>query len=172
MAITARNLRFIELYIQYVVLGQAPEGKRCSAAQAYIDTGYRVRSLKAAEAAASRLLSNVNVSEIVERRKAEILEKQKLTTDKVLQELRMVGFANMADYYHPDGRLKEINELTREQTAAIQEVNVDKKGQKYYKLFPKLGGLELIGRNLKMFTDKLEIDKAPVSFEGEGELQD
>lgn len=157
MAITAMNLRFIELYIQYVVLRQAPEGKRCSAAQAYIDTGYRVRSVKAAEAAASRLLSNVNVSAEVERRKEEILEKQKLTTDKVLRELSLIGFANMADYYHPDGRLKEIHELTRDQAGAIQEVNVDKNGQKYYKLFSKLGSLELLGKNRGAFTEKIAI---------------
>lgn len=151
---TARNLRFIELYIQYVVLGQVPQGKRCSAAQAYIDAGFKAMN---PEVTASRLLRNVNIVAEIERRKQEILDKEKLTTEKVLHELSLLGFANMADYYKEDGSLKEIHELTRDQAAAIQEVCFDKKGRKTYKLFSKPGSLELLGKNRGAFTEKIAI---------------
>lgn len=155
---TARNERFIELYIQYVVLGQAPQGKRCSAAQAFMDAGYKSKN---PDVDACKLLKKPSIEAEVERRKQEIIAKEKLSTEKVLHELCLLGFANMADYYNEDGSLKEINELTREQAAAIQEVNVDKNGKKTYKLFSKVGSLELVGRNLKMFTDKLAIAGDP-----------
>jgi len=164
---TARNLKFIELYIQYVVLGQAPSGKRCSAAQALIDAGYKSKN---PDVDACKLQKKASIATEIERRKQEILNKEKLTTEKVLHELCLIGFANMADYYNEDGSLKEISELTRDQAAAIQEVCIDKNGRKTYKLFSKPGSLELLGKNRGAFTEKIAIggdaeNDAPVKTE-------
>jgi phage terminase small subunit len=161
---TARNERFIELYIQYVVLGQAPPGKRNSAAQAYIDSGYKVKDYRNAEVNASKLLSNPIIKAEVEKRKTEIMEKQRITTEKILKELGQVGFAVITDYFtwDEDGKvkLKPSKELSRDKAAAIASIEKTKDGFKI-RLHDKNGALELLGRNKGAFPNKVAIGGDP-----------
>lgn len=161
MALTARNLRFIELYIQYVVLGQVPDGKRASQAQAFIDAGY---NSKYPDVDACKLLKKPNVKAEVERRKAEILEQEKVTTEKVLAELRNVALVNPLDFFTWDEngnvKFKSSSKLTRKQAAAIAGIKKTKNGLEF-KFHDKTAALELIGRNLKMFTDKMMVGGDP-----------
>jgi phage terminase small subunit len=179
---TARNEKFIELYIQYVVLGQAPPGKRCSAAQAYVDAGYKSKN---PDVDASKLLSNPSISIEVERRKKEILDKEKITTEKILHELANLGFSNIQDYLlyteHGKVRFKKSRSLTRDQAAAIASVKVNKKdGSIELKFHDKVEALELLGRNRGAFPNKVAIGGDPdnpnsipvVIISGEDKLED
>jgi hypothetical protein len=162
---TPRNERFIELYIQYVVLGQPPSGKRASAAQAWIDAGYKPKDYHTAEVNASEFLSKPENKIEVEKIQIELLEREKITSEKILREISLIGFVNMADFYKQDGTLKQINELTRDQTAVIQEVCHDKNGKFLgYKLFNKIDGLDRLGRNKKLFINQTEVIQPPEGF--------
>ena len=75
----------------------------------------------------SRLLANVKVQEAVQKAKAERQERTEITADMVVKELQSVAFAKAADY--TDASLKYSN---------------------------KLKALELLGKHLGMFTEKIE----------------
>lgn len=150
--------------------------------RAAIAAGY---SKKTAESAASRLLRNVKVQTAIDGEIAERCEKLGLEADQVLGELVKLGFANMLDYITiADGEAYiDFSALTRVQAAAIQEITSetyedpipptpagkDEEGRVIYatkrtvkrtkfKLFDKRGSLELLGRHLKLFTDKLDVN--------------
>lgn len=144
-------------------------GKRAAIAAGY--------SKKTAEAAASRLLRNVKVRAAIEEQTSERCEKLGLEADQVLGELIKMGFSNMQDYIRvQDGdAYVDLSALTREQAAAIQEITSEtyreetgeyKDGKPVkrtvkrvkFKLFDKRGTLELLGRHLKLFTDKVDLN--------------
>lgn len=162
---TPRNIKFIELLIQYTVLNKAPAGKRNSAAQAFRDAGYKS---KRPDVDAFKLLEKPSIRAEFERRKKEVLSKMQVTTERIVQEMCRIGFSDISDYYDDEGKLKPLKQLTKEQTAAIAEVCHDKYGNLQYKLWSKTGTLELLGRYQKMFTDKVAIgqdpDGAPMSI--------
>jgi phage terminase small subunit len=138
-----------------------------NATRAYIAAGY---SENGAEVGASNLLRNIKVAEEVNKKTGKRLEKLEITADKVLQEIAKMGFANMLDYMNvEDGRITEFDysKLTRDQAAAIQEITMDTTGgagdgerrlvlRTRFKLGDKRGSLELLGKHLKLFTDKVE----------------
>ena len=138
------------------------EGK--SARAAYIAAGYKAAG---AEANASRLIRNHKVAARITELKAKAAEGAVATARQVLEELTKIGLANMQDYVGPRGQVVDVSELTREQTAAIQEVTVDtyldgdgenarevKKVR--LKLADKRAALVDLGRHHKLFTDKFE----------------
>jgi phage terminase small subunit len=100
-------------------------------------------------------------------RRAERLE---ISADKVLQEIAVLGFANMGDYIQvqQDGSFYiDFSKLTRQQKAAIQEATVEEytegRGDEArnvkrtkFKLCDKGINLERLGKHLKLFTEKHE----------------
>jgi phage terminase small subunit len=140
-----------------------------NATQAYIRAGY---SPKAANECAARLLANASIQRLVSEKLQVRTEKLEITGERVLSELAHMGFANMLDYIRPteDGAaLVDLSQLTREQAKAIQELTVDsyvegsgdaarQVKRVRFKLADKRGSLELLGKNLKLFTDKHEHD--------------
>jgi phage terminase small subunit len=140
------------------------EGK--SGRAAYRAAGYRVRA-RVADAAASRLLADVNVSARVAELKAEAAQGAVATAREVLEELTRIAFANMKTYVADDDTTKPISELTDAQASIIQERIVehyaegDGDGRRVvtkvrFKLCDKLGALRDLGRHHKLFTDKTE----------------
>lgn len=109
-------------------------------------------------------------SRIAEMRK-ERSERVQVDSDRVLRELCLLGFSNMADFLRnqEDGTaFLDFSMLTRDQAAAIQEFVVDEymegKGEDArpvkktkFKLADKKGALVEIGRHLGMFDDKLRL---------------
>lgn len=99
------------------------------------------------------------------------LDKLEITAERVLRELALLGFSNMLDYMtvNEEGSADiDLSELTRDQAAAIQEISVDMTGgsgdgkrelvpRMKFKLANKRDSLELLGKNLKLFTDKVEL---------------
>ena len=148
-----------------------------SQADAYKQAGYLVKSTAVADAAATRLLSNVKIAaaiaDAIKAREARTL----ITADRVLTELGRLGFSNMADYAEWDGegvRLKASSELTRAQTAAVIEVSehrtvttkTSKDGDVFstvntqvkFKLADKEGALDKIARHLRMYPKENGIE--------------
>lgn len=139
-----------------------------NATRAYIAAGY---SKKGARAGAARLLANVNVQAYIAKKQTKRLEKLEITGERVLQELAKMGFANMLDYVTigKDGQADvDFSQLTRDQAAAIHEISVDTTGgtgdgerrqvlRTKFKLASKTAALELLGKHLELFTEKLKL---------------
>jgi len=147
-----------------------------NATQAAIRAGY---SKKTAGQQGERLLRNVEIQEAVSKRQRKIQEKTEITQERVLAELSKLAFSNLADFFtvQPDGTAYvDLSELTREQAAALTEIQVDEytegRGEECrevkkvkIKVADKTKNLELIGKFLGMFKDRIEhtgADGAPI----------
>jgi hypothetical protein len=98
-------------------------------------------------------------------------ERCELTGDMVLDELRKIGFANMADYMRPtpEGHpMLDFSGLTRDQTAALSQVTVEDitEGKRVqFRLHDKLGALDKLGRHLGLFGAKHTQAESPVDHD-------
>lgn len=132
-----------------------------NATQAAIRAGY---SKKTANPKGSQLLAKVSISDAIQKALEKRSIRTQITQDRVLEELARIGFSRVDDYVEWGGskyKLKESQELTDDQKAAISEVSVHKSkegGSIKFKLYDKKGALELLGRHLGMFNDKLDVN--------------
>ncbi len=138
-----------------------------NAYQAAIDVGYSRATAKTQANALRRQLAPL-IIENQERAKA----RSAISVARVQTELAHMGFANVIDYFHIDDngktRPKQLNELTREQAAAIQEVEVidyqdADTGETFFvigklKLADKRANLVELGKTMGMFNNKITIE--------------
>jgi len=130
--------------------------------QAALDAGYSESYAKGHAHALREQLAPL-IMEIQEQAK----KLSAISVSRVQSELAAMGFANIIDYFHIDDetgamRPKQLNELTREQSAAIQEIKVldvldEKTGITHYvvgsvKLADKRANLVELGKTLGMFN--------------------
>ena len=168
--LNARQQRFADEYIVDL-----------NATQAAIRAGYSERTAKEQ---ASRLLSNVNVQHYIQKRKQERVERTEITQDMVLFELAAIAFSNAADYaqvvereatiqnenghviqlFDEDGNPVMYRTVEPVLTADLTDrqkraLSVIKKGRDGVEVKPydKIRALELIGKHIGMFTDKVEV---------------
>lgn len=135
-----------------------------NATQAAIRAGY---SAKTARQQAADLLTKPDIQTEVQRLMDARGQKVEVDALRVLQELKAMAFYDpgaigMAKVKKPEDIAKLPEELRR----AIIGWSWDRNGRFTLKLSPKTQQLELIGRHLKMFTDKLEHtgkDGAPIT---------
>ena len=162
MKLTPKQIRFVDEWLIDF------NGK-----QAAIRAGY---SAKTAEATASRLLRNVKVQAEISRRQKDLQRRTEVTQERVVVELARVAFADATDYVQVETRIinrgkvkvpielavhKETAELSADQRAAIASIKQGANGVEI-KLHDKIKALELLGRHIGMFNDKLDI-KATVT---------
>ena len=144
--LTAKQQRFCDEYLIDL-----------NATQAAIRAGY---SPKTAEQTASRLLTIVKVSDETAREMAERSKRTGINQDRVVQELAKLAFVNIADVVDLDSAtVKET--ATGEDLACIQSVKIKPSEfgtEREIKLYDKKASLELLGKHLGMFKDKLEVE--------------
>lgn len=134
-----------------------------NATQAAIRAGY---SLKTAQRIGSENLSKPLIAAEIQRLMDGRSNRTLVTSDRVINEIAKLAFINTQDIINEDGSLKPINEWSRDDAAAIQEITEDTIGKddsliitrRKVKLSDKKSNLELLGRHLKLFTDKIEQD--------------
>lgn len=127
-----------------------------NATQAAIRAGY---SEKSAARISVELLNKTQVRKAIEKAQAKRTERTEITADRVVTELAKIAFADPRDLmeWGPNGLvLKDCRIIPDAAAAAVAEVSEGKDGMKLKKL-DKLKALELLGRHLGMFTDKVEI---------------
>jgi phage terminase small subunit len=134
--------------------------------QAAIRAGY---SIKGAHVQAAQLLSNPKVQEFANKLKTERAERTEITSDRVLKEIGRLAFADIRSVFDESGQLLPVHMLPPEVAASIASIEVvtskvpggepvDVEHTAKIKFWDKRGSLELLGRHLKMFTDKVEVE--------------
>lgn len=112
------------------------------------------------------LMARPRVQAEIARLEAEAIKRAEIKVDDVLRELKVLGFSNIRDVlsFGPGGVvLKDSDTLSAEVMATVAEASqtISKDGGRISaKMHDKLKGLELLGRYLKMWTDKVEVSTA------------
>ena len=130
-----------------------------NATRAYKVAYPKVKKDKTAAQAGSRMWRNVKVERYIQERMQARQERTEITQDRVLEELAAIAFARTTDYAEvKDGRvlLKNTENLNEQQIRAIAGIKDGKYGIEI-KLNDKEKALELLGRHLGMFKDKVEV---------------
>lgn len=177
--LTAKQQRFCDEYLIDL-----------NATQAAIRAGY---SPKGMNKRVSRMMANEGIQAYIKERQKELEERTEITQDSVLHELALIAFAKASDYVRVvekdamvevDGNMVPVldedgnqvkyrtvepiltDELTEDQKKAIAVI---KKGRDGFEIKPysKIQALELLGKHLGMFTEKVEVkNTTPNAFEG------
>lgn len=129
-----------------------------NATRAYKIAYTRVKNDEVARANSSRMLTNANVASYIAERMEARQKRTEVTQDRVIEELAAIAFARATDFAQIDGNvvLTDTADLTESQTKAIAGIKEGKFGIEL-KLNDKEKALELLGRHLGMFKDKLEV---------------
>ena len=125
--------------------------------QAAIRAGY---SIKSANEQAARLLANVSVKRALEEKRAEISESSKLKTSDVIDELKNIAFSDITQvvsFNAAKAKVKSSRKLSEDAKKTIASVSQTQNGLTV-KLHDKVKALELLGRYLNIFTDRVEVD--------------
>lgn len=130
-----------------------------NATRAYKVAYPSVKKEQTAAAAAARMLRNVKVQEYIADRMEERQKRTEITQDRVIEELAAIAFARATDYVQVIGgtvRIRNTEALSEEQVKAIAGIKEGKFGVEL-KLNDKEKALELLGRHLGMWNDKLQV---------------
>lgn len=143
---TQKQKRFIEEYLIDL-----------NATQAAIRAGY---SPDTAQQTGSENLSKPVIRAQIDRAMAERSKRTGVNAERVVQELAKIAFVNAAEVIDPKTATVKEDALP-EDTAAIQSVKVKTFGEdgleREIKMADKIKALELLGKHLGMFKDKLEL---------------
>lgn len=143
--------------------------------QAAIRAGY---SVKTAQEQASRLLSNVMVQQAIAKRMAERSKRTGVNQDRVVLELAKIAFVKMTDIVDDHGRIKGT--ATDDDLACIESIKYKESDNEFggsvereVKIGSKLKALELLGKHLGMWNDKVDLNiTTPIVISGEDALED
>lgn len=148
--LTAKQKRFIEEYLIDL-----------NATQAAIRAGYSVESAKEI---GCENLTKPNIQQVIEKQMAERSKRTGVNQDRVITELARIAFVNPSDVIDSsDATIKET--ASEDDLACIQSVKVKisegEKGsltEREIRLNDKIKALEMLGRHLGMFKDKVELE--------------
>lgn len=117
---------------------------------------------------AHALLKKIEIRDAIADAQKERSRRLRIDQDFVLQRLANLADIDLADACHPDGTLKNIHDMPKSVRQALVGVDVfeEFKGNgderelvgstKKVRFADRLKALELLGRHLKLFTDKIE----------------
>ena len=156
--LTPKQARFVQEYLCDL-----------NANQAAIRAGY---SRRTAKQTAAETLTKPYVQAALRRGMAERERRTEITQDRVLEQLAKIAFADMKDFadWSPDGvRLKPSDDVDGTLVAEVSETTSEFAGGRSttvkVKRHDAMKALELLGRHLGMFNDKLRVDmQAQVTF--------
>ena len=124
-----------------------------------------------ASAAGSRMLGNVKVQEYIQEQQREREKRTKVTQDMIVNELAKIAFLDISNLYNENGGLKNIQDIDENTRRAISSLETFEEFEGYgedrekvgdtkkVKLIDKTKALELLGKHLGMFKDKLDISQ-------------
>lgn len=162
--LTDKQKRFVEEYLIDL-----------NATQACIRAGYKVEN---ARQQATENLSKPYIAQSIEKAMAERSKRTGINQDRVIQELARIAFVKITDVVDEDGEIRR--DASDDDLACIESVKVKDSDNQFggsrereVKLASKMKALELLGKHLGMWNDKLNVDvNLPVFYEGEQDLED
>lgn len=145
-----------------------------NATQSAIRAGY---SPKTANEQGARLLANVSIQEAISKAMAERSRRTGINQDRIVQELARIAFVKITDIVDPDG---EINtNASDDDLACIESYKVEdsdsvnsSSSKREVKLASKIKALELLGKHVGMWNDKIQVDVSIPVFGGEDDLEE
>lgn len=141
-----------------------------NATRAYKVAYPRCKKDETANAASSRMLRNVKVQEYISEKQQEIEKRTEVTQDMVIKELAKIAFLDIRKLYTENGQLKNIADIDSDTVGAISQLETLEEYEGYgddrekigdtqkVKLLDKTKALELLGKHLGMFKEKVTID--------------
>lgn len=147
-----------------------------NATQAAIRAGY---SPDTAGSIGNENLKKPEIKAAIDKAEAERSKRTGINQDRVLQEIAKLAFLNPTDVVDMDEATVKGG-ANRDDTACIASVKVKNIPtsdglitEREVKTYDKLKALELLGKHLGMFTDKMKLEGAvPVVITGADELED
>ena len=161
--LTEKQQRFVDEYLIDL-----------NATQSAIRAGY---SPKTANEQGARLLANVSIQEAISKAMAERSRRTGINQDRIVQELARIAFVKITDVVDSDG---EINaNASDDDLACIESYKVEdsdsvngSSSKREVKLASKIKALELLGKHVGMWNDKIQVDVSIPVFGGEDDLEE
>ena len=162
--LTAKQQRFIEEYLIDL-----------NATQAAIRAGY---SVKTANEQGSQLLAKLSNQQAIAEKMAERSKRTGVNQDRVVLELAKIAFVKMTDVVDSNGRIRAG--ATEDDLSCIESIKYKESDNEYggsiereVKIASKLKALELLGKHLGMWNDKVDLNITnPIVISGEDALED
>jgi phage terminase small subunit len=111
---------------------------------------------RTAEVNGSKLLSNTKVSAFITELVAERGKRTEVTADRVVLELAKIAFLDTRKLFTPNG-VKPADQWTDDESAAVAGFEAGPLGIKKVKLWNRVEALQLLGKHLGLFADKLHV---------------
>ena len=142
-----------------------------NATQAAIRAGY---SVKTADAIGCENLTKPNIQQAIAEHMAERSRRTGVNQDRVVLELAKIAFVRMTDVVDSNGRIKQ--DASADDLSCIESIKYKESGgsvEREVKVASKLKALELLGKHLGMWNDKLDVNvTAPIVISGADALED
>lgn len=118
----------------------------------------------------SKLLTKTNIQEYISKKQKEIEKRTEVTQDMIIKELAKIAFLDIRKLYTENGQLRNVADIDDDTAGAISSLetleeydgygdNREKIGDtQKVKLLDKTKALELLGRHLGIFNDKLDLN--------------
>lgn len=141
-----------------------------NATRAYKVAYPKTKKEETINSASSRMLRNVKVREYIKEKMKEREQRTEVTQDMVIKELSKIAFLDIRKLYNDEGGLKNIQNIDTDTAGAINSIEsveeFDGHGEdreqigytKKIKLSDKTKALELLGRHLGIFNDKIDVN--------------
>lgn len=136
------------------------------AGAAYLRAGYKAGSRKLAQDAASRLLAHEGVKTYLACRQSALQAMAEVDQAAIMRQLAWMGMGDVRGLFNPDGSVKDITELSTQQAALIQSIEVQEleavvNGErqvvghtKRFRLVDRIKPLHLLGLQIGMFAQQ------------------
>lgn len=162
--LTEKQQRFVDEYLIDL-----------NATQAAIRAGY---SVKTANEQGSQNLAKLSIQQAISEAMAERSKRTGVNQDRIVVELAKIAFVNITDIIDSQARIKP--DATKEDLACIESIKYkESEGdtgtsvEREVKLSSKLKALELLGKHVGMWNDKLDLNiTQPIVISGEADLED
>lgn len=146
-----------------------------NATQAAIRAGYSVNDAKEQ---GYENLTKPHIQEAVAKSMAERSKRTGVNQDRVVLELAKIAFVKMTDVVDDHGRIKGT--ATDDDLACIESIKYKESDNEFggsiereVKIGSKLKALELLGKHLGMWNDRLDVNvTAPIVISGADDLED
>lgn len=162
--LTLKQQRFVDEYLIDL-----------NATQAAIRAGY---SAKTAMEQGYQLLQKTSVQQAISEAMAERSKRTGVNQDRVVLELAKIAFVKMTDLV--DSQCRINSDAADDDLACIESMKYKESTsdagtsvEREVKIAPKLKALELLGKHLGMWNDKMDVNvNIPVVISGSDELED